>query len=209
MSRKTWSASPLTCAIAAPTALAQSPCGTRITSRHAGEPIGHQERAAADRDQAARRRPRSSCGRPLPRSSPRALSSTAATSSAGRLRPTARHRRSRRSRRPPRRRSRSGCRRRTPAPRGSADSRRCAGRPAAAPAGDEAAAAEPDRHQVGHAEQGAHAADLDDRIGLARKAAAQLRRYRSRCRRHRPRSRRRCPTETPLRASNWWRPRRS
>src|SRR5439155_17995903 len=39
---------------------------------------------------------------------------------------------------------------------------------------DNAAAAEPDREQVGHAEQGAHFADLDDGISLARKAAAQL-----------------------------------
>ena len=39
---------------------------------------------------------------------------------------------------------------------------------------DMAAAAEPDRQQVGHPEQRAHAADLDDGIGLARKAVAKL-----------------------------------
>jgi len=39
---------------------------------------------------------------------------------------------------------------------------------------NEAAAAEPDRQQIRHAEQGAHAADLDDRVRLARKSAADL-----------------------------------
>ena len=37
-----------------------------------------------------------------------------------------------------------------------------------------AATAETDRHQIRHAEQGAHAADLDHGIGFARKAVAQL-----------------------------------
>ena len=37
-----------------------------------------------------------------------------------------------------------------------------------------AAAAQADRQQVGHAEQGAHAADLDHRIGLAREAVLEL-----------------------------------
>ena len=37
-----------------------------------------------------------------------------------------------------------------------------------------AAATETDRQQVRHAEQRAHAADLDDRIGLTRKSMAQL-----------------------------------
>ena len=55
----------------------------------------------------------------------------------------------------------------------SAGSRRCPGPDVTGPAHD-AAAAEPDRIEVRHAEQRAHPADLDDRIGLARKAAAQL-----------------------------------
>ena len=39
---------------------------------------------------------------------------------------------------------------------------------------DKAAAAERDRQQIRHAEERAHAAHLDDRIGFARKTAAQL-----------------------------------
>ena len=40
--------------------------------------------------------------------------------------------------------------------------------------GNVAAAAQADRQQVGHAEQRAHAADLDHRIGLAREAVLEL-----------------------------------
>ncbi len=39
---------------------------------------------------------------------------------------------------------------------------------------DQASAAQPDRHQVGHAEQGAHSADMHHRVGLAGKARLQM-----------------------------------
>jgi hypothetical protein len=43
--------SKLICAVAAPTALAQSPCGTRDHLGNPGEAVGDQKGAAADRDQ--------------------------------------------------------------------------------------------------------------------------------------------------------------
>ena len=71
-----------------------------------------------------------------------------------------------------------------------------------------AAAAQADRQEVGHAEQRAHAAHLDDGVGLAREAAAAAARRRWSCRRHRSPWRRPALRERRRRASSWWRPTR-
>ena len=171
-SRKTWSASPLTRAIAAPTALAQSPKGDPDDLRNAGQAFRHQEGAAADGNQ------RRVAGLgfhavdiffELPRGvgerrgdhalrDRRCAGAIANIQQSGGDRDIGRGQlRAAEDKRVLRQAVADAeradpCRRRI----------------------DMAAAAEADRQQVRHAEQRAHAADLDDRIGLTRKAMAQM-----------------------------------
>ena len=166
-----------------------------IAVRHADHLA--RSRRAGRAPETRRRRPRSAARRRLRSSSGRSRLRVFARAGVehrlGRYRAAGRRacrrRRSRRCRQPPRHRSRSRFRRRIPAPPRSSDSRRCPARRESGSRLDDAAAAEPDRQQVGHAEQRAHAAHLDHRIRFARKAAGAAGRHRSTCRRHRRPSR--------------------
>ena len=183
---KIWSTSPLTWAMAAPTALATAWWRTCTTSETPASALGHQEAAAADRDQrllarvglhpvdafldasraCAPARVLHERGRQV--GHPRAVAEVDQAGGDGDVgggeRGAAEH----------------------AAPRSAGDSRRCAG-PTAGPSLGRPAMPPPRpmREQIGHAEERAHAADLDDVVGLAREAVARGCRCRWWCRRRR------------------------